>query len=69
MTANLSPLMTVEEVAEYLRVSATTVYALAKRRQIPAARIGRSWRISKVLLDQWFEEQAMARLHTTGGRR
>lgn len=38
-------LLTVTEVAEYLRVSRTTVWRWCQRGVIPAFQIGRSWRI------------------------
>jgi excisionase family DNA binding protein len=40
-------------VAEYLRLSEAKVYRLANERQIPAIRIGKSWRFRKDLLDEW----------------
>jgi len=50
--------MTAEEVAQYLRVCEGTVYRLASQGQIPAARIGRSWRFSREMLEEWFREQS-----------
>jgi putative molybdopterin biosynthesis protein len=46
-------IMTVHEVAEYLRMSEAKVYRLAKERQIPVVRIGKTWRFRKDLLDDW----------------
>jgi len=46
-------LMTIEEVAAYMRVSRFTVYRLAKDRAIPAAKVGRQWRFQKEELDRW----------------
>jgi excisionase family DNA binding protein len=40
-------LLTVDEVAEYLRVKATTVRELIKRGELPAARIGKAYRIKR----------------------
>ncbi len=39
------PFMTVSEVAESLRVSTMTVYRLINGGELPAARIGRSFRV------------------------
>ncbi|MEJ5913890.1 helix-turn-helix domain-containing protein [Pseudokineococcus sp. 1T1Z-3] len=39
------PLMTVAEVAEELRVSRMTVYRLIERGELPAVRVGRSYRV------------------------
>ena len=46
-------ILTVHEVAEYLRMSETKVYRLVKERHLPAVRIGKSWRFRKDLLDKW----------------
>lgn len=38
------PLMTPEEVADFLRVSLSTVYTLARTQRLPGVRIGVQWR-------------------------
>ncbi|MBI2869335.1 MAG: helix-turn-helix domain-containing protein, partial [Chloroflexi bacterium] len=40
----MTELMTLEEVASYLRVTEKTVYRLVDRRAIPAAKVGHQWR-------------------------
>lgn len=45
-------LMDVPQVAEYLRVSKTSVYRLIERQKIPARRIGRLLRVRKDELDE-----------------
>ena len=52
-TKATSRIMTVREVATYLRVSQAKVYRLAKEHRIPVARIGKAWRFRKDLLDAW----------------
>ena len=49
-------IMTVKEVAATLRVSDAKVYRLVKRGALPAARIGKTWRFRKDLLDEWLKE-------------
>lgn len=44
--------MTVEEVAEYLGLSKPTIYKLARRGEIPAAKVGRSWRFHRHAVEQ-----------------
>ncbi|HUG83956.1 MAG TPA: helix-turn-helix domain-containing protein [Euzebya sp.] len=44
-TALGRPLLTVSEVADYLRVSEMTVYRLITSRDLGATKIGRSWRV------------------------
>jgi excisionase family DNA binding protein len=46
-------LMTLEEVADYLRVTKKTIHRLLKRRGIPAMKVGRQWRFDKALIDVW----------------
>jgi excisionase family DNA binding protein len=38
------PLWSAEDVARYLNVSLSTVYVLARKRDLPAVRIGVQWR-------------------------
>jgi excisionase family DNA binding protein len=49
-------ILTVHEVAEYLRMSEAKVYRLAKEGRIPVVRIGKTWRFRKDLLDNWLSE-------------
>ena len=49
----MEQLMTIEEVAQYMRVSRFTVYRLAKSHSIPATKIGRQWRFQREEIDQW----------------
>ena len=50
-------LMTISEVAAYMRVSRFTVYRLAKDRSIPATKIGRQWRFQKEEIDRWLRDE------------
>ena len=45
--------MTVKEVAGYLKLSEIMVYKLAQKGEIPAAKIGSSWRFSQDEIDRW----------------
>lgn len=47
--------MTVSEVADYLRINPQTVYRKAKTGELPALRIGRSIRFRKAELDEWLK--------------
>ena len=52
--------MTISDVAQYLRISEAKVYELARNGTIPALRIGKSWRFQKDLLKQWVRKSAEA---------
>lgn len=47
--------LTIEEVAEILRVNKRTVYRLAVKGEIPAIKLGKSWRINFEKLEQYLE--------------
>jgi excisionase family DNA binding protein len=49
-------IMTLEEVAEYLRVKPQTIYTWAQEKKIPAAKLGKEWRFKKSMIDRWFIE-------------
>lgn len=47
--------MTVSEVAQYLRINPQTVYRKAKAGELPAVRIGRAIRFRRSELDSWLK--------------
>lgn len=51
----MSDIMTVAETAAYLHLHPETLREKARRGEIPAAKIGRTWRFSKAQLLQWLE--------------
>ncbi len=50
-----SEIMTLEEVAAYLRLKPQTIYTWAQEKRIPAAKLGKEWRFKKSIIDAWFE--------------
>lgn len=48
-------LMTVQEISKYLRLHPGTVYRLAKAGQLPAFKIGDSWRFDPERVERWLE--------------
>lgn len=48
-----SPIMKIEELAEYLRIHPATIYRMLKRNAIPAFKIGTDWRFHRSAIDQW----------------
>lgn len=52
--------LTFEEAKEYLKVSSSTLYRLVQKREIPASKVGRSWRFRKEKLVGWLEKQERA---------
>ena len=46
--------MTLEEVADYLKLKPQTIYTWAQEKRIPAAKLGKEWRFKKSIIDEWF---------------
>lgn len=53
---NQTDIMTLEEVAEYLRLKPQTIYTWAQEKKIPAAKIGKEWRFRRSVIDKWFDQ-------------
>ena len=54
----MEDIMTVKEIAEYLKVTPGTIYKLARSGNIPAMKVASEWRFPKELVDDWIAEQA-----------
>jgi len=52
-------LMTLREVADYLRVTEKTIYRLLRRGDIPAAKVGRNWRFGRDSIDEWLRQNSV----------
>ena len=50
-------ILTLGEVAKYLKVSERTVYEWAQKGEIPAGKIGTVWRFKKSELEEWVNER------------
>ena len=57
-------ILTIEEVAKYLRVSDRTVYDWAQKGEIPAGKIGTVWRFKKSEVENWVNERLSSRSNT-----
>ena len=50
-------IMTLEEVAKYLRVHKSTVYRMARDGTIPSTKVANQWRFKKARIDDWLLER------------
>jgi excisionase family DNA binding protein len=53
--------MTLQEIADYLRVTRSTIHRLLKRNEIPAFKIGRHWRFNVEVIENWCESRALSK--------
>lgn len=49
-------MMTVSDVAEYLRLKNITVYKYASKKYLPGFKIGSQWRFRKSEIDKWIKK-------------
>ena len=45
--------LTLEEVADFLRVHPSTVYRLLRKAEIPAFKVGSDWRFNQESVEKW----------------
>jgi excisionase family DNA binding protein len=50
-------ILTIQELAEYLKLNEKTAYRLAGEGKLPGFKVGGSWRFKREDLEAWIEEQ------------
>lgn len=55
MVATDSEILTLSELAQYLRLAESTVYKLTREGTIPAQKLGKQWRFHKGAIDRWLD--------------
>ena len=53
----VSTMLTVEELAEYLKMKTVTIYKHAQDGKLPGFKVGSKWRFKKETIDEWIQEQ------------
>lgn len=53
--------LTLEQIAEYLQMSASSIYKMAQAGKIPVYKVGRQWRFRKEEIDAWVEKRKVIR--------
>ena len=54
----MTELMTLHELAKYLRVTKKTIYRLLGQGKIPATKVGQQWRFEKNSIDEWLHQSS-----------
>lgn len=50
-------ILTIKEVADYLRIAEKTAYRLASNGTLPGFKVGGSWRFRRTEVDSWIEAE------------
>ncbi len=56
MPVRYEEIMTLKEVAEYLKLKERTIYKWVQQAKIPASKLGSTWRFRKTEIDEWMQE-------------
>jgi len=52
--------LTIDELADYLKMGRTKLYRMAQDGEIPASKVGSQWRFDREEIDQWMKSQRPA---------
>ena len=56
-----SEIMTIKEVAEYLKITEKTAYRLAGEGKLPGFKVGGAWRFRQSAVEAWIDRQSAER--------
>ena len=62
----MTDILTVREVAEYLKLNEKTTYRLAAEGKIPGFKVGGAWRFRKAEIDRWIAAQEKTNIKNNG---
>ena len=54
-------IMTIREVADYLKLTEKTAYRLVAEGKIPGIKVGGSWRFKRSEIERWIDERSQRR--------
>ena len=49
-------IMTIEQLAEYLKISTSTLYKQLQNGKLPGQKVGKRWRFHKGAIDDWLRQ-------------
>ena len=53
---NTDKWLTLDELAEYLKLGRTKLYRMAQSDEIPASKVGNQWRFDREEIDDWVND-------------
>ena len=58
--------MTIDELAAYLKLSKSSLYQFARAGKVPGVKIGEQWRFQKSAIDEWMRSRTKTLAKTPG---
>lgn len=56
-TSQNDQVMTLEELAGYLKIPKSTLYKLVHEGRVPGQKLGKQWRFAKAAIDRWLDSE------------
>ena len=56
MDKKVDDILTIEELAIYLKIPKSTLYKLVREGKVPSQKVGRHWRFRKEAINRWLDE-------------
>jgi excisionase family DNA binding protein len=58
--------LTIDELAVYLKVPKSTLYKLVREGSVPSQKVGKHWRFHRDAIDAWLKQQPSTKKQTRG---
>ena len=59
MATGAGKILTIEDLADYLKISKSTLYKLGQNGGLPGIKVGRHWRFHKDAVDAWLKSRPL----------
>lgn len=66
MAEPFGEVLTIEDLADYLKISKSTLYKLVREGSIPCQKVGKHWRFHKDAIDSWLKQQPRTKKQARG---
>jgi len=53
MAASSDDILSIDDLATYLKISKSTLYKLAQAGRLPGQKVGKRWRFHRAVVDEW----------------
>jgi excisionase family DNA binding protein len=53
--ATADPVLSIDELSRYLKISRSTLYKLAQVGSLPGQKVGKHWRFHRDAIDEWLK--------------
>lgn len=66
MAEQFGEVLTIEDLADFLKISKSTLYKLVREGSIPCQKVGKHWRFHKDAIDEWLKQKPSTKNQTRG---